>query len=393
MGLAVDVRIPDRETYETVAGRVRSLIPSATMQVLDWNIQAAIDAESDTMNSALTKRQTGQYDPKTWFTSYHRYSEIAGFFTSLASSYPTLVSLNTSIGKSYEGRDLFMARIGTRTNPNVKQVYIQGLIHAREWVAGSTVQYLCYKLASAYANASSPDHAWAVKTFNTTEFYVVPVVNPDGYEYTWTSDRLWRKNRRRAVSSSTAVGVDLNRNYPAGWGTDPNGASTTPSDEDYQGPSPLSEPETKVVTYNFLSTLRSAVLAIDFHSYSQLILRSPGYNYVVPSDQAAKFKAAGDAAAAAIQKQSGKVYTSQPGTALYPATGSADDWAYSADTDAKVTQDRQGKGRVFSYTIELRPSSSTSSGFVLPPAKIVPAGEEIWAAVKVMVDYVMANII
>ncbi|KXS10633.1 hypothetical protein M427DRAFT_61847 [Gonapodya prolifera JEL478] len=395
---AIDVRLPTPDDLEAVKEAVAAVAPGGTVTIVNSNIQSDIDTEAQENEQALqiaglVKRQTGVYDPATWFTAYHRFTDILGFFNSLASSYPSLVSVNASIGKSFQGRDLFQVRIGTRTNPSVKQVYIQGLIHAREWVAGSTVQYIAYKLASAYSNPADPDNAWAVRTLNATEFYIVPVVNPDGYEYSWTTDRLWRKNRRRAVTTSSAVGVDLNRNYPKGWGADPNGASTTPSAQDYKGPSPLSEPESRVITSNFVNTLRSAILSIDYHSYSQLILRPPGYNYAIPAAQVTKLKAAGDAGAAAIAARSGRTYTSQTALQLYPATGTAVDYAWDESVNAQVTKDRTN-GRVYSYTIELRPSSSdTATGFVLPPSQIVATGEENWAGFKAILDYVRSNII
>ncbi|KXS11465.1 hypothetical protein M427DRAFT_72925 [Gonapodya prolifera JEL478] len=395
---AIDVRLPTPDDLDAVKEAVAAGAPGGTVTIVNNNIQAGIDAEAHENAQALqvaglTKRQTGVYDPATWFTAYHRFADILGFFNSMATQYPSLVSVNASIGKSFQGRDLFQVRIGTRTNPAVKQVYIQGLIHAREWVAGSTVQYIAYKLVSAYSNPSDPDNAWAVRTLNSTELFVVPVVNPDGYEYSWTTDRLWRKNRRRAVTSSSAVGVDLNRNYPKGWGADPDGASTTPSAEDYQGPSPLSEPESRVITSNFVNTLKSAILSIDYHSYSQLLLRPPGYNYAIPSAQAAKLKAAGDAGAAAIAVKSGRTYTSQTALQLYPATGTAVDYAWDESVNTQVTKDRTN-GRVYSYTIELRPSSSdTATGFILPPSQIVATGEENWAGFKAILDYVRSNII
>ncbi|KXS17219.1 Zn-dependent exopeptidase [Gonapodya prolifera JEL478] len=271
-------------------------------------------------------------------------AEIVQFFYSMSAAYPTLVSVNGSIGKSYEGQDLIMVRIGALPPkaPGVKQVYTQGLIHAREWVSGSTLQYLAHKLVSSFSDPADPDHNWAVETLEK--------------------------------------------------GTDPDGASTEIDYEDYQGPTPLSEPETQVITANFLSTLTSAVLSIHYHSYSQLILRPPGYTYDVKSDQEAKLKEAGQAGAAAIAAQSGKVYTSQ----IYVTTGTAADWAWDSTVDSKVTNDRNGTGRVYSYTIELRPTPEEGGfglGFRLSPTEIAPTSEENWAALKAILDYVLANVI
>ena len=50
-----------------------------------------------------------------------------------------------------------------------------------------------------------------------TEFHIAPVLNPDGYEHTHTTDRLWRKNKAKNIDGT--VGVDLNRNWPNHWGT------------------------------------------------------------------------------------------------------------------------------------------------------------------------------
>ena len=64
-------------------------------------------------------------------------------------------------------------------------------------------------------------------------FHILPIANPDGYEYTWSNQsnidiRLWRKNRNvtwldGAINydtrppDSNCVGVDLNRNFDYHW--------------------------------------------------------------------------------------------------------------------------------------------------------------------------------
>jgi len=204
-------------------------------------------------------------------------------------------------------------------------------------------------------------------------FYVVPVVNPDGYLYTWqsTSNRLWRKNRRQNAGGT--YGVDLNRNWDDHWGGE--GSSGTPSSDTYRGTAPFSEPETKAVSAYVLANVPFAGY-IDFHSYSQLVLRPYGWTTALPPDSAVQ-KLVGDQISAQIRANSGKVYTSEPAHQLYFTAGTADDWGY---TKARIK---------LTYTIELRDTGTY--GFQLPANQIVPTGQEIWAAMKYYTDYIIKN--
>lgn len=101
---------------------------------------------------------------------------------------------------------------------------------------------------------------------DTYEWYFSPLANPDGYEYTFTADRMWRKNLGYG-----GVGVDLNRNWPYFYGYDWGSSSYTWS-ETFRGPRALSEPESTAI-YNNIMALPRRFLLIDFHSYGQLILR------------------------------------------------------------------------------------------------------------------------
>lgn len=129
--------------------------------------------------------------------------------------------------------------------------------HAREWIALTTALYTLTSLLSSYSA-----HPAFLDSF---EFFFSPLANPDGYEYTWSGDRYWRKNMRGGY------GVDMNRNWPYYWGYD-WGSSDARYSETYRGPKPLSEPETQAL-YNAIMSLPRRFALIDFHSFGQLILR------------------------------------------------------------------------------------------------------------------------
>ncbi|TOF71443.1 hypothetical protein CGJ15_28030, partial [Vibrio parahaemolyticus] len=66
-------------------------------------------------------------------------------------------------------------------------IFIDGGIHAREWIAPATVTYIVNELVT---HSDTYDDL-----LSNVNFYVMPVINPDGYAYTFTDDRLWRKTR------------------------------------------------------------------------------------------------------------------------------------------------------------------------------------------------------
>jgi len=116
-------------------------------------------------------------------------------------------------------------------------MWIDGGIHAREWISPAAVTYIIDFLVENSENLE-------------TDYYILPVVNPDGYEYTFNSDRLWRKNRRKG---STCAGIDLNRNFGYRWGG--KGTSKNMCHDTYAGKKPFSEPETDAIRNFFEASL------------------------------------------------------------------------------------------------------------------------------------------
>ncbi|XP_048267587.1 carboxypeptidase B isoform X1 [Bombus terrestris] len=290
------------------------------------------------------------------WTSYHRLEDIHGYLDYLAETFPDVCSV-VSIGNSVEGRPLKVLRI-SNGKANAPALWIDGGIHAREWISPAAVTYVINHLVENSEDLEA-------------DYYILPVVNPDGYEHTFTRDRLWRKNRRRSVGS-LCTGVDLNRNFGYRWGG--MGTSKDPCREIYAGSGPFSEPETNAIRYFFEASAANFKAYLTFHSYGQYILYPWGYDKRVPPDYA-DLENVGRQAAAAMKKAGGanSVYTvGNSATTLYAASGGSDDWA-KAILKMKYT-----------YTIELKDTGKY--GFVLPAHYIIPTAKEALAAVMVVTE-------
>jgi len=293
-------------------------------------------------------------DTADFFTAYHNYGEIVAFLQNLTVTYPTIAKFIPSVGKSIEGRDIVGITIGGTATK--KKVFVSGGQHAREWIAPATTLYVITQLITRYGTDEN-----VTALLDSTTFHFIPLVNVDGYAYTWQSSgtRLWRKNRR--LNAGGTYGVDLNRNWNDHWGGE--GSSGTPSSDTYRGTAPFSEPESTAVS-KYVEANGPFVGAIDYHSYSQLILRPYGWTTALPPNDALA-KSIGDTIRNRILAVHNVAYTSEPSWELYYTAGTAQDWYYA---EAKVP---------ISFTIELRDTGTY--GFQLPANQIKPTGEENWA--------------
>lgn len=201
---------------------------------------------------------------------------------------------------------------------------------------------------------------------DTYDFYIFPIVNPDGFAFSQTSDRLWRKNRQSTPSAS-CIGRDINRNWPNHW-DQRAGASTQPCAQDYKGPSAGDGVETKALKAQLdsINAGKGLQLYMDIHAYSQLFMYPYGYTCSATVPNSSKYESLTQGAIKAIQAVHGTSFTGGPiCNTIYQVSGDSVDYALE---NAKAT---------FSMTVELRDTGS--NGFVLPAAQIKPSGEEMWA--------------
>ncbi|KAK4223334.1 hypothetical protein QBC38DRAFT_53124 [Podospora fimiseda] len=308
----------------------------------------------------------------TWFNNYHAYADHITFFNDLQAAFPTQSEIFT-VGKSFQGRDIFGIHIwGSGGKGSKPAIYFHGTVHAREWISAKVVEYLTYNLLTQYTNDT------AVKAIRDAyDFYILPVVNPDGFVYSQTTTRLWRKNRQTR-SGSTCVGTDINRNWPYKWELT-GGASTDRCSETYKGLAAGDTPENQalVAFTQKLKNGKGIKFYVDWHSYGQYILLPYGYDCNARASNHAAQNTLAKNLAAEIQKSYGTRFTYGPScSTLYKTTGSAPDYL----TDVG--------GATYAWTIELRPTSSSSNGFVLPATQILPASIEQWNGLK----YLLANI-
>lgn len=145
-------------------------------------------------------------------------------------------------------------------------------IHAREWISSATTTYILDQLL----RSTDPEIQFIAQN---VDWYIIPMSNPDGYEYTRTSNRNWRKTR--APVSLVCNGVDPNRNFGFNWlekdETGNEGASRAPCSDLYAGPYPLSEPEA-IVLDRFMANYKNRTdIFLSMHSYAHQILHPMGH--------------------------------------------------------------------------------------------------------------------
>ncbi|XP_032887773.1 carboxypeptidase B-like [Amblyraja radiata] len=357
--VAADVTVDIRVSAEDAAN-VQELLEESGLEyeVLIEDLQVMIDQQLDNKERSASVHS---------YMMYNDMETINAWITSTVARNANMMSL-TEIGTSYEGRPIYVVKIGKKTSHAKPAIFMDCGMHAREWISPAFCQWFVKEAVDTYGSDPTLTHI-----LDSVDIFIVPVINVDGYSYTWSNNRMWRKTRSRNAGSNCR-GVDPNRNWDAGWCT--VGASSNPCAETYCGPKAESEKEVKVVA-DFIRLHRNSIKAyLTVHSYSQMCLFPYSYTYDLAANHNELNQLAKEATSR-LESLYGTRYTYGPGaTTIYLAAGGSDDWAYDM-------------GIKYSFTFELRDTGR--HGFLLPESQIKPTCEETMLAIKYIANYVTNN--
>jgi len=347
----------------TLVGRTGAVIDSAEHAVVTVTATGAevksikaLGFRVEKVPESLPQGAIGTLDFPSRDAAYHNYSEQNAEVNRVVAAYPAIARKQV-IGTSYEGRQIVAVKISDNvaTDENEPEVLYDAQHHAREHLTVEMALYLLNEFTSKYATDSR-----VRSVVDSREIWIIPSVNPDGSEYDIAtgSYRSWRKNRQ-PNGTSRYVGMDLNRNYGYRWGCC-GGSSGSTSSETYRGSAAFSAPETRVVR-DFVNSrvvggVQQIKAAMDFHTYSELVLWPFGYTTAgtttgMNADQNNTFATLGRQMAATNS------YTAEQSSDLYITDGDLLDWLW-------------GTHRIFAYTFEMYPRSSSGGGFY-PPASVI----------------------
>jgi carboxypeptidase T len=275
------------------------------------------------------------------YEAYHTYAEMEAFLDATVAAYPAIAH-KFSIGKSHEGRQIWALKISDNVSQDEDEpeALFDGLIHARERASAEMMIYLIRILTENYGTNSR-----ITNIVDSTEIFIIPMLNPDGGEWDIASGKFreWRRNRQ-PIPNSTTKGVDLNRNFGFKWGCC-GGSSGKPGAWNYRGPEPWFAPEVRAyrdfVNSRVVNRQQQIKVAISWHSAGRQVLWPYGYTKTnVPKTMSAD----DHKALVALGKQMAGLngYKPMQSSDLYVTDGDMGDWAYA-------------QHRIFHFTFEMAP--------------------------------------
>nr|CAD7266361.1 unnamed protein product [Timema shepardi] len=332
------------------------------------------------------------------FDSYLRYDQIRAYLLQLATNYPTLVTVE-NIGFTYEGRPIVIAKISSGGQGSRPVIAIEAGIHAREWIAPATAVYIINQLVE---NSENSD------LISNVDWHIVPVTNPDGYEFSHTTLHFSTSTNHDGYKFSqitisgyysyipllppTMMAMSYLKPRPVcgerlvpgrlhqpaleltqtgtldttGCLSSMTGASSNPCSETYGGTHAFSESET-VAYHNYILGNKDRIkLYLATHSYGNYFLYPWGYTSALPSDWRNLLTGP------TTRKCPPELQATPSGAPLMfsvnAAAGGSDDWVKAVG------------GVDYAYTLEL--PGGGNSGFDLPASQIARTVSTFFPAIR-----------
>ncbi|XP_055711144.1 zinc carboxypeptidase-like [Phlebotomus papatasi] len=322
------------------------------------NLQELVDKERP--NRAV------ENDDEFGWDDYHSIDTINAWMYSLEELYNEVTVIQG--GTTYEGRNI----LGVNINRNPGQnpgIFIESQIHANEWITSGSTTWIINKLLTA--TTAEPEIKNLADNIN---WYIFPIINVDGYEYTRNVYRMWRKTRSQ--QGLICNGVDPNRNWDVYWEKGGIGSSANMCDGTFAGPEAFSEIETKSLSEYILSLADNLNFYIGFHSAANMLLFPWGHTNN-PSPYYPQFMEIATATVNALHARHGTNYTYGPVySTIYPTTGISADWVHYALG-------------IPGFTYEFRNMNTATGeyyGALAPPEEIQPNAEEVLDSLVVLVQ-------
>ncbi|XP_052036703.1 mast cell carboxypeptidase A [Apodemus sylvaticus] len=354
VNMTVDFRVSEKDS-QTIQSTLEQ--HKIHYEILIQDLQEEIEKQFDVKDEIAGRHS---------YAKYNDWNKIVSWTEKMVEKHPEMVS-RIKIGSTVEDNPLYVLKVGKKDGER-KAIFMDCGIHAREWVSPAFCQWFVYQATKSYGK-----NKIMTKLLDRINFYVLPVFNVDGYIWSWTQDRMWRKNRSKN-QNSTCIGTDLNRNFDVSWDSSPN--TGNPCHVVYRGPAPESEKETKAVTNFIRSHLNSIKAYITFHSYSQMLLIPYGYTFKLPSNHQDLMKVSRIATDVLSTRYETRYIYGPIASTIYKTSGSSLDWAY--DLGIKHT-----------FAFELRDKGK--SGFLLPESQIKPTCKETMLSVKFIAKYILKH--
>ncbi|XP_055934247.1 mast cell carboxypeptidase A-like [Argiope bruennichi] len=299
------------------------------------------------------------------YAKHNPFSSMCDLLKGLTDKYRRISKLEIA-GCTVERRPVFAVHISKTQSKTKPVILIECGIHAREWSAFEVCFYIISELLKQKTEKVQ-------KLTSMYDFVILPALNPDGYVYSWTKDRMWRKNRScdlpKEQCENICIGVDINRNFDVNFYADD--LLKMPCTEDYRGKSPFSERESQVVK-KIIKKLQNRLLAyFCFHSFLSVWTFPWAKTKELPENYEEMERVAKVATDTLQTMSNNTAYkTGSAANMIYVVPGTSADYAYDVG------------GAKYAFNVELRQGKEEKGGFIMSESEIIPLCEETFAALE-----------